>query len=260
MRIGLVLFFVGLSWLGWTKTPHPSQVEIPDWFFHPDSNEYVGVSIPSENASERWSSALASAITNYAAHKAHQKDITSSRVQNQTTFKEWRESRTSVKDTVSYRILRWLVNRNGELFLALNVCSGKDIVQLDFREQQQLHQDGSGSYYRREGVVEWKSGEVGYLLNYAFEDGKTECTVMMHHGASQSSSSVHIEPMQYGTMSLNSTERFGWQYDASPSLHVAYMQAMCVLMANGHIVHGPVSFVDNRLIIHCSVYQTADYE
>lgn len=259
MRTCLVLFFVGLSWLGWAGSPRSSQVEIPDWFFHPDFNEYVGVSIPSQDASERWSSALASAMVSYAAHQAHRRDVSLATMQTRNAFEERRVSRASIKDTVSYRILRRFVNRNGELFLALEVCPGREVVQLDFEDQQQLYQTPGTSCYEREGIVGWKSGECDYLLNYAYGDGMEAYTVTLRR-ASRSPSTCRVGPMEYGTMSLNSTEQFGWRYDASPSLHVAYMQALCVLMANGITWHGPVSFVDNQLIIHCSVYQTANYE
>lgn len=259
MRICVVLLFVGISWLGWAGTPPPSQTEIPNWFFHPEFNEYVGVSIPSEDASVRWNSALVSAMVSYEAHKAHRRDVSSATMQSRDTFEEHRMSQSSVKDTVSYRILRQFVNRNGELFLALEIRPGREVVQLDFEEQQHLYRAKGVSSYQHKGVVKWKSGEVCYLLNYASGAGTTECVVTLH-GASRSTSAVRVRPMQYGTTELNSTEQFGWQYDASPSLHVAYMQAMCMLTANGVIFHGPVSLVDNRLIIHCPVYQTANYE
>lgn len=154
-------------------------------------------------------------------------------------------SRVTLKDTVSYRVLRQYVNRNGELFLALEFLPGEQPLELNFEETQLLRQSEDGSCYQGSGVVGCSFLKQHYMLNYTMPDGT--CRIWFHPGENSWESS---QPVTYCMSCLNSTEKFGWQYDTSQSLHVAYMQALCTLMANGLTFDDSLSLMDNRLIVH----------
>jgi len=102
-------------------------IDAPDWFFHPQTGEYTGVSLPVENKELAQQQAIYSALLSFIAQnetevfiKGHSSSFSSkSEEAEESHFTSMAILNFSLPD--NYRIVRTAINQYGEIFVALKI-------------------------------------------------------------------------------------------------------------------------------------------
>lgn len=101
------------------------QSIVPDWFLYPEPNEYVGVSLPSDDPQVQKYSALIAALTSWFARNPHKQQMPENRavltenIGNQ--YQERVKYTSKEQENLDFQIVKSHVNTQGELFLSVKI-------------------------------------------------------------------------------------------------------------------------------------------